>query len=681
MKKWTIKPCDKQLKNAISENYGLPSVLATLLTIRGITTEDAISDFLYREELTLDPFSIKDMDKAVERITAAVESGEKICIYGDFDVDGITSTALLYSYLTDIGADVMYYIPIREEEGYGMNIPAVEKLYHRGVNLIVTVDNGIAAIDEIAYAKTLSIDVVVTDHHMPPEQLPDAEAVVNPHQKDDESAFKDLCGVGVVFKLVQAIEGEYCDVDALLENYADLVALGTVADLMPLIGENRALVKHGLRFINYRDRVGIAAVVENAGLSGKNITAGHISFAIAPRINAVGRLGPSKSSVELLLTEDEAYAAEIAEELTQDNIKRQTIEREILEDIDRMVKRDPSLVQKRVIVIAKEGWHKGVVGIVASRLKEIYLKPAIVISIDDDVCRGSGRSVKGFELNRAVASCEDFLIQYGGHPMACGLSLKKSNLQAFSDAINAYAKEVGVPAQSLELDCKLNPAGIDTQVVHTLSALEPYGMGNPQPLFGLYGMTLKSITEVGAQGGHLRLNFIRDNTSVNVMKFSTKPEEFPYKVGDRVDLAVKLDLNVYNDQEYVNYRLSDIKFSDWDQDAYISSEEIFVRFCRGDEITREEARSILPDRSEFATVYRFLRSNGGYHFSFDTLLYRMNASISYGKLRVILECMNELGLVRIFEGLYDASVELLEVEGKVNLEDSYIIQKLKEGSA
>ncbi|MBQ3417850.1 MAG: single-stranded-DNA-specific exonuclease RecJ [Ruminococcus sp.] len=678
MKKWIIKPCDKQLKNAISERYGLPSVLATLLTIRGITAENDIRDFLYCEDLSLDPLSIKDMDKAVERITSAVENGEKICIYGDFDADGITSTALLYSYLCDIGADVMYYIPIREDEGYGMNTTAVEKLYHRGVRLIITVDNGIAAASEIAYAGTLGIDVVVTDHHTPPETLPEACAVVNPHRPDDKCSFKELCGVGVVFKLVQAIEGEYCDTDALLENYSDLAALGTVADLMPLVGENRALVKNGLRYINHRDRIGIAAIIENAGLSGKNITAGHISFAIGPRINAVGRLGPSKSSVELLLTEDEEYAAEIAEELTQDNIRRQTIEREILEDIDRMVKRDPSLVQKRVIVIAKEGWHKGVVGIVASRLKEIYLKPAIVISVDDDICRGSGRSVKGFALNQAVASCEEYLVQYGGHPMACGLSLKRENLDVFCEAVNAYAKDVGIPEQYLELDCKLNPAGIDAGVVRTLSQLEPYGMGNPQPLFGLYGMTLRSVTEVGAQGGHLRLNFVRDNTSISVMKFSTTPDEFPYVPGDKVDLAVKLDLNVYNDQEYVNYRLNDIKFSDWDQDDYISSEEIFINFCRGDGITRQQALSILPDRSEFATVYRFLRARGGYHHSFDTLLYRMNCDISYGKLRVILECMNELGLVRIFEGLYDAKIELLEVEGKVNLEDSYIITKLRE---
>ena len=678
MKKWIVKKCDKQLKNTISEKFSLPSVLSTLLVIRGITGDEEIEDFMEGEELRLDPFSFKDMDKAVERILFAVENSEKICIYGDFDVDGITSTALLYSYLSDIGADVMYYIPIRDEEGYGMNKNAVEKLYNRKVKLIVTVDNGIAAKDEIDYAESLGIDVVVTDHHMPQGEIPRACAVVNPHREDDHSSFKELCGVGVVFKLVCAIEGEYGDIDALLENYADLTALGTVADLMPLIGENRVLVKKGIRYINNRDRVGIAALIDNASLSGRTITAGHISYALGPRINAVGRLGPSKSSVELLLTEDEEYAAVIAEELSEDNVRRQTIEREILEDIDRMVKSDPRIVQNRVIVVAKEGWHKGVVGIVASRLKEIYLKPAIVISVDDDICRGSGRSVKGFELNRAVSACEEYLTQFGGHPMACGLSLKKERIPDFIEAINAYAKEVGIPEQFLELDCKLNPAGIDIDVVHTLSRLEPYGMGNPQPLFGLFSMTLRSITEVGAQGGHLRLVFSRDNTTVTTMKFSTHPEEFPFKVGDTVDLAVKLETNVYNDQEYINYRLIDIRFSDLDQDEYISSEEIFMSFCRGDEITAEQARSILPDRSEFALVYRYLRSNHGYRFSFDHLLYRMRSALSLGKLRVILECMNELSLIRIYEGLYDARIEMLEVEQKVNLDDSTIIRKLRE---
>ena len=678
MKKWTVKKCDKELKNAISERYSLPSVLSTLLVIRGIIEEDRIKNFLFSEELTLDPYSVKDMDKAVERIRDAVEDGEKICIYGDFDVDGITSTALLYSYLSDIGADVMYYIPLRDEEGYGMNTAAVEKLYSRGVRLIVTVDNGIAAIDEIAYANSLGINVVVTDHHTPLDVLPQAAAVVNPHRKDDTCSFKDLCGVGVVFKLVEAIEGEYCDREALLENYADLAALGTVADLMPLVGENRALVKNGLRYINNRDRVGLSALIDNAGLSSKNITAGHISFALGPRINAVGRLGPSKSSVELLLTEDEEYAASIAEELSQDNQLRQSIEKEILADIDRMVKADPRIVQNRVIVVAKEGWHKGVVGIVASRLKEIYLKPAIVISVDDELCRGSGRSVKGFELNRAVFACEEYLVQYGGHPMACGLSIKKENIAAFVEAINAYAKEAGVPEQSLELDCKLNPAGIDTGVVHTLSRLEPYGMGNPSPLFGLYGMTLKGINEVGAQGGHLRLTFQRDSTTITAMKFSTTPAQFPYRIGDVVDLAVKLDINVYNEQEYVNYRLSDIKFSDLDYEDYISSEEIFLSFCRGEKITPSQALSILPDRSEFALVYRFLKARGGFSHPFDILLYRLNSAVSFGKLRVILECMNELSLIRIYEGLYDARIEMVEVEEKVSLDDSVIIKKLRE---
>ena len=305
MKKWTTEKLNKDNAVAISQRYGLPMLTAMLLDIRGITSDADIVDFLTAETLTASPFEIKDMDKAVERVRAAVEDGERICVYGDFDADGVTSTALLYSYLSDIGADAMYYIPSRETEGYGMNTDAVAKLYERGVKLIVTVDNGVAAVNEIAYAKSLGIDTVVTDHHAVPDVLPDAVAVVDLHRADCNSSFKELSGVGVAFKLVQAIEGDYADVDALLENYSDLAAIGTVGDIVPLLGENRVLVKNGLMHINNSDRLGIAALSEESGLNGKRITAGSLSFTIVPRINAGGRLGMSQKSVSMLLSEDE----------------------------------------------------------------------------------------------------------------------------------------------------------------------------------------------------------------------------------------------------------------------------------------------------------------------------------------------------------------------------------------
>ncbi|WP_407383295.1 single-stranded-DNA-specific exonuclease RecJ [Ruminococcus sp.] len=679
MKKWITRKLNKENAVAISQRYDLPMLIAMLLDIRGITDEAAIVDFLDNQTLTASPFEIKDMDKAVARIHAAIEGGERICVYGDFDADGVTSTALLYSYLSDIGADAMYYIPSRETEGYGMNREAVARLYERGVKLIVTVDNGVAAADEIAYAKSLGIDTVVTDHHAVPSELPDAVAVIDLHRPDCDSSFSDLSGVGVAFKLVQAIEGEYADVDGLLENYSDLAAIGTVGDIVPLRGENRVLVKNGLMHINNGDRLGIAALTEDAGLSGRRITAGSLSFNLVPRINAGGRLGLSQKSVTMLLTDDEAYAADIAADLSSDNIERQRIEREILGDIDRLIRTNPSIVNNAVIVVCGEGWHKGVIGIVASRIKEVYAKPAIVITIDSDGCRASGRSVQGFSLIEAVFSCSDLLTQCGGHPMAVGFGIRRENIEAFIERINRYAAAHPAPAPSLELDCKLNPAQLCVELARGLSLLEPYGAGNPTPLFGLYNMTLRDIRPIG-NGKHLRLTLTRGECTVHAMRFSVSADEFEYLPGDTVDLAVTLDINYYNNTENLSVIIRDIRFSEPDEDGMLSSKALFEAFCRGDDVTPEQARSLLPDRGEFAAVYRFLKQNGGYRFSFDSLLYRLPGDIGYGKLRVILECMNELGLISINEGMYDFEIGMCAVDGKVDLNTSVIMTKLREVS-
>ena len=679
MKKWITRKLNKENAVAISQRYELPMLIAMLLDIRGIIDEADIIDFLSNETLTASPFEIKDMDKAVDRIRHAIENGERICVYGDFDADGVTSTALLYSYLSDIGADAIYYIPSRDTEGYGMNKDAVARICERGVKLIITVDNGVAAVDEVAYAKSLGIDTVITDHHAIPDALPDAVAVVDLHRPDCDSSFKELSGVGVAFKLVQAIEGEYADIDGLLENYSDLAAIGTVGDIVSLRGENRVLVKNGLMHINNGDRLGVAALIEESGLSGKRITAGNLSFTLVPRINAGGRLGLSKKSVSMLLSDDEEYALDIAAELSADNTERQQIERDILSDIDEMVREDPSIVNNRIIVVCGENWHKGVIGIVASRIKEIYGRPTIVITCDDEICRASGRSVQGFSLIDALFACSSHLVQCGGHPMAVGFGIRRENIDDFIESINAYAERCPVPVPTLELDCKLNPSQLSVDLARGLSMLEPFGSGNPTPLFGLYNMTLRDIREIGG-GKHLRLTLSRGDSTVYALRFSTTLAEFPYQTGDIVDLAVTLDINVYNNTESLSVIVRDMRFSDMDEDDIISSKELFEKFCRGDSITPSQASSLIPSREEFAVVYRFLRAWGGFGYSFDTLLYRLNAGISSGTLRVILESMNELGLIRIFEGLYDFRITMCEVTGKVNLSDSVIIKKLTEVS-
>lgn len=678
MKKWTVAQLNKDRAVAISTKHELPMLISMLLDIRGITSDDEINEFLYNDSVLKDPFEAKDMKKAVDRIKDAIESFERICIYGDFDADGVTSTALLYSYLEAVGANVMFYIPAREGEGYGMNIDAINLLHEQGVKLIVTVDNGIAANDEISYANSLGIDTVVTDHHMPNSVLPDAVAVVDMHQEDCESSFKELSGVGVALKLVMAIEGEYSDPEQILENYSDLACLGTVGDIVPLVSDNRVIVKNGLRHIGNSDRCGINALVEESGLSNRRITTGNISFTLVPRINAGGRLGLSKKTVSMLLTDEEDIAFDIAQELCEDNTQRQQIEKEILDDIDERIKRNPSIVQNRIIVVCGENWHQGVIGIVASRLKEVYGKPSIVISVDDECCRASGRSVKGFSICDAVFACSDLLTQFGGHPMAVGFGIEKENIDAFIVAINEYAKTVDMPAPTLELDCKLNPTQLSVGLVDQLMMLEPFGAGNPTPLFGLYNMTITDIHEVGG-GKHLKLTLSRGDCSITAMKFSMSKEICPYELYDVVDCAVTLDKNIYNNIESLSVIIKEMRFSGVDEDAVLASKEVFEAFCRGDNISQNDALHLLPNREDFALVYRFIRAHEGFSYSVDNLLYRLNSNtITYGRLRVILECMSELSLIEIYEGMYNTEILLCEVEGKVNLENSLIISKLKE---
>lgn len=678
MKKWTVAQLNKDRAVAISTEHELPMLISMLLDIRGITSSEEINDFLYNDSQLTSPFEAKDMEKAVERIKDAIENYEKICVYGDFDADGVTSTALLYSYLEAVGANVMFYIPAREGEGYGMNIDAVNLLCEQGVKLIVTVDNGIAAVDEIAYANTLGIDTVVTDHHMPNTTLPPAVAIVDMHQEDCDSSFKELSGVGVALKLVMAIEGEYSDINSVLENYSDLACLGTVGDIVPLISDNRVIVKNGMRHIENSDRCGINALIEESGLSGKKITTGNISFTLVPRINAGGRLGLSKKTVSMLLTDEEEIAYDIASELCEDNTHRQQIEKEILDDIDERIKRDPSIVQNRIIVVSGENWHQGVIGIVASRLKETYGKPSIVISVDDDCCRASGRSVKGFSICDAVFACSSLLTQYGGHPMAVGFGIEKENIEKFTKAINDYARTVAMPLPQLELDCKLNPSQLSVSLVDQLMMLEPFGAGNPTPLFGLYNMTITDIHEVGG-GKHLKLSLSRGDCTVSAMRFSMSKATCPFELYDTVDCAVALDKNIYNNIENLSIIIKDMKFSDIDEEAVMMSKELFEAFCRGDEISESDALTLLPDRNEFALVYRFLRAHDGYNHSVYNLLYRLSSdTLTYSKLRVILECMNELSLIEIYEGMYSTQIKLCEVEGKVNLDDSFIISRLKE---
>ncbi len=679
MKLWTVAPLDKQEAKEIQSKYGLPAIVAMLLCIRNIKSNAEINDFLNNDSDIADPFEIKDMDKAVKRIRQALEKGEPICVYGDYDADGVTSTVLLYSYLETVGANAIYYIPSRENEGYGMNKSAVDFLSEKGIRLIVTVDNGIAAAEEIAYAKSLGIDTVVTDHHMPPEELPDACAVVDLHQADCKSKFKSLSGVGVVFKLVMALEGDDCDIDTLLDNYSDLLAIGTIGDIVELTGENRVFVKRGLNSIMNSERVGIRSLIDSCGLSGRELSAGNVSFTLVPRINAVGRLGLSQKSVSLFLSEDEQEAAEISDKLCEDNAQRQQIERDILEDIDKLIINKPSLVLDPIIVIDGENWHQGVIGIVASRIKDIYGKPTIIISRCGDEAKASGRSVEGFALCDAVFACKDILTHCGGHPMAVGLSLESKNISLFRERINKYALSAGeMPFDRLNIDCKLNPLYLSVDLVNSLSYLQPFGAGNPTPVFGLFNMTIKNIIPL-SNNKHLKILLERNGARVTAMKFFTSKEQFSYKPEDVVDLAVTLGVNEYNGNTSVSVIIKDIKPNSVDTTKFLESQRIFERLCAGSLLNPEQIKSLLPSRSDFALLYRYLRQVGDFEMPVEALAYRFNDKLSIGKIRVIIESLKELGLIDFIEGIKTCKISIRQVNTKVDLESAHIIKRLKEG--
>ena len=678
MRLWTVAPLDKRAASEIQTKYSLPSIVAMLLQIRGITSDAEIRDFLYNESELDSPLEIRDMDKAAQRVNSAVDNGELICVYGDYDADGVTSTALLYSYLEAVGANVIYYIPSREGEGYGMNNDAVKKLSEQGVDLIITVDNGIAAVSEIEYAKSLGIDTVVTDHHMPQGRLPDACAVVDMHRADCPSRYKELSGVGVAFKLIMALEGEFCDVDSLLDNYADLLSLGTIGDIVELKSENRVFVKRGLRSIAQTDRAGVLALKRAAGISDGDLSTTKVAFTLVPRINAVGRLGFSGHSVELLLTDDYDEAARIAGGMSEDNTERRRIEGEILREIDSRVRRDPSVVMDRVIVLDGEGWHIGVIGIVASRVRELYGKPTIIIGRDGAEAKGSGRSVEGFPLNEAVDACADLLGHHGGHPMACGLSIESDKIPLFRKRINEFAASLGeMPFDRLMIDCKLNPAYAGVELCDSLSVLEPFGSGNPVPVFGFYRMTIQNIIPL-SNNKHVKLELSRDRARLDVLWFGMSGDLVPYQRGETVDVAATLDVNVYNGERSLSVILRDIKASDDDTEALLMSSRVFEKFCRGEELSRGQVLSIFPNREDFAVLYRYLRAQGGYRAPIDTLPHRLAGALSLGKIRVILEAMNELGLIEIREGIKSCDITLRAVAGKVSLESARIIMKLKE---
>lgn len=677
LRKWEVRPLDKERAAAFAQTYGVPFFLAMLMNIRGFDDAAHLREFLGEGEPLSDPFLLKDMDKAAARITRAVDNMEKIAVYGDYDADGVTSTAMLYSYLETRGADVIFYIPQREGEGYGMNIGAVEYLKEQGVSLIVTVDNGISSVQEVARANELGIDVVVTDHHRPQEILPDAVAVVDAYRPDDTSPYKHFSGVGIAFKLLMALEDGAGDVEDLLEAYSDLAAIGTIGDIVPLTGENRTLIRAGLERLSQSDRPGVLALLENAGIAGKALTSTNVAFTLVPRINATGRMGAPERAVRLLISGYEEEAEVLSEEICADNEERRRVEAEIAEaafaDIEAK-----GYMKDRVVVVDGENWHHGVIGIVASRVTERCGKPCMIISRGETEAKGSGRSIEGFSLFEAICACGDLLIKFGGHPMAAGITLKPENIEAFRKRINQYAAEhfPQMPTQTVTLDCKLNPAALSVSMAQSLTQLEPFGNGNPQPVFGLFNMELSNVTPVGG-GGHLRLTLEKNGAVITAMRFNTKPEELPYHIGDKIDLAVQLEAREFRGQPSLTVIVRDMKFAAFNTEKNIASLASFEKWQRGEVLSAEDKNRLYPDRACLAAIYRALRTVNGKETDQVRFVSQFGKDMTLGLFKTALLVFEERGLVHseIADDTFTAA--LIETSGKTDITRSPVLLALQ----
>ena len=677
LRKWEVRPLDKERAAAFAQTYGVPFFLAMLMNIRGLDDAAHLREFLGEGEPLSDPFLLKDMDKAAARITRAVDNMEKIAVYGDYDADGVTSTAMLYSYLETRGADVIFYIPQREGEGYGMNIGAVEYLKEQGVSLIVTVDNGISSVQEVARANELGIDVVVTDHHRPQEILPDAVAVVDAYRPDDTSPYKHFSGVGIAFKLLMALEDGAGDVEDLLEAYSDLAAIGTIGDIVPLTGENRTLIRAGLERLSQSDRPGVQALLENAGIAGKALTSTNVAFTLVPRINATGRMGAPERAVRLLISGYEEEAEVLSEEICADNEERRRVEAEIAEaafaDIEAK-----GYMKDRVVVVDGENWHHGVIGIVASRVTERCGKPCMIISRGETEAKGSGRSIEGFSLFEAICACGDLLIKFGGHPMAAGITLKPENIEAFRKRINQYAAEhfPQMPTQTVTLDCKLNPAALSVSMAQSLTQLEPFGNGNPQPVFGLFNMELSNVTPVGG-GGHLRLTLEKNGAVITAMRFNTKPEELPYHIGDKIDLAVQLEAREFRGQPSLTVIVRDMKFAAFNTEKNIASLASFEKWQRGEALSAEDKNRLYPDRACLAAIYRALRMVNGKETDQVRFVSQFGKDMTLGLFKTALLVFEERGLVhsKIADDTFTAA--LIETSGKTDITRSPVLLALQ----
>ena len=558
-KKWECYQIDENKVEELIKNYNLSEILARILVNKNLIKKEEIDLFMNPTRKDFhDPFLMPDMEIAVDRILKAIDNKEKIIIYGDYDADGITSITVLKRFLEERGLKVWEYIPNRLDEGYGLNKEAIKKIYDDGFRLIITVDCGISGIEEIKYANSLGIETLITDHHEPAEILPNALAVVDAKRKDNKYPFNQLAGVGVVFKLIQAISIKLNLEEKEYLKYLDIVCIGTISDIVPLVDENRVIAKLGLKLIAQTKNVGLKALLEVVGF--KNIDSTAVSFGLAPRINACGRMGNEQVALDLFLSKDYEEAKKLALKLNEYNIERQTIEKRIFDEATEKIEKNER--DNTCIIVGSEGWHHGIIGIVASKVTEMYFKPSILICFEGEEGKGSGRSIPGFDLHEALMKCGESLEKFGGHSMAVGVTVRRENFDKFKQKLEEYSKnhDVDKIVPVINVDSELSLKNVDIDSVKSLKLLEPFGEANKMPLFMFKNLKINSIRAL-SDGKHLKLTLKDDNYMINAIGFNMGDLSQKYLLDDRVDVVGNLDINSFNGNESIQIILKDMRKS------------------------------------------------------------------------------------------------------------------------
>lgn len=671
MKKWSTKKYDKSLVSKLSLSCGVSSLTAAVLAAKGYSSAESVMKRLELHELS-DPFLIKDMKIAADTINKAVEDGVRICVYGDYDCDGVMAAVILYSYLLEIGADATYYIPERSE-GYGLNKNAIDKLHEDGIELIVTVDNGISAIEESEYIYSLGMKLIVTDHHQQGDTLPKAEAVIDPHRHDDCSPFKFACGAVIALKLVAALDdGDYT---MALEQFGDLAAIATVADIVSLTGENRFIVRYGLNLINNTDRIALIALKEVSGLTDKSVDSHSIGFGLGPRINAAGRFGSPQTAMELFLCEEYDDAIALAQELDMLNNARKSAENDIISEIYSIFDSDPSILRDRVICVCGKGWHHGVIGITASRIMEKFGKPCFIASEENGELRGSARSFGKFSVFEALTAASEILEKFGGHPAAGGFTIKSGRGDEFRRIINEFAMKncKDMPLPELSADMAVTSSELTVENVNGLTVLEPFGTDNEKPLFLIENAEATDIIPLSG-GVHSKLKIKLDNIAYEAIMFRRQPLSLPVQRGDLCDMIVTLETNTFRNKTSVSIFISDIRKHAFEQDKYFAALGAFEAHMRGEALPPNYYPVMLPSRETAAAIYKLIPEDG---ITADNLYFKLSSNkLNYCRFCASVEAMRQLGL--IVQSSADSIIRRVKVSQKADFNSAPVLISIRE---